>query len=295
MDIQVLLLSTFFAFSMGLTVWALISLNQEARSAAQDVDELFTDGPVFRLALPYIQTLGRALEGIKGLDKTRKDVSEQLRAAGKADAITPDEFIATQLIAGIAAMVAGWYFQYQLSLGIEMILGFFFIGYLLPSLALRDTVKKRQRAIRRALPYTLDLLTLAVEAGLDFTTALAKIAAKLEGNPLGPEVKRLVRDLTMGKTRRQGLKDMADRTGLEELSTVVQALIQADELGASLGPTLRIQSSEMRRKRFDRAEKLAQEAPVKMLGPLIFFIFPVVFIIIFGPIFLRFYYDNPVE
>jgi tight adherence protein C len=291
-DIQVFLLSLFFAFSLGLSVWSMLSLNREAKSGGFEADELFTDGPIYRLFLPYIQTLGRKIDGIVAFAKLRKDILKKLNSAGKADLITPGEFIAIQCFSGLGGFLAGFYFDYNLDLGIEVVCGFGLLGFGLPTLSLNDTVKKRQKAIKRVLPYTLDLLTLAVEAGLDFTTALARIGRKIGKNPLHLEITRLVRDLSMGKSRSNALKDMAKRTGVEELGIIVSALVQADELGASLGPTLRIQSSEMRRKRFDAAEKAAMEAPVKMLFPLIAFIFPIVFLIIFSPIAIQFYYGD---
>lgn len=292
-NIQIFLLSLFFAFSLGLAIWSMLSLNQEARSGSFESDELFTEGALFKIFLPYIQTLGQKIDQTRAFDKMRKDVLKKLNAAGKADLISPSEFIATQVYSGIGGLLAGLYFDFMLDLGIEIVIGFYLLGFLMPSLSLNDTIKKRQKAIKRVLPYTLDLLTLAVEAGLDFTAALTRIGRKIGENPLNAEITRLVRDLSMGKSRSQALKDMAERTGVEELGIIVSALVQADELGASLGPTLRIQSSEMRRKRFDAAEKAAMEAPVKMLFPLIAFIFPIIFLIIFGPIVIQFYYDDP--
>ena len=157
----------------------------------------------------------------------------------------------------------------------------------LPYLNLSDRAARRQKAIRMILPYTLDLLCLAVEAGLDFTAALNRIGENLKTNPLREELRLLTRDLTMGKTRSEALRDLERRVEIEELTSVVSALVQADELGASLGPTLRIQSEGLQQKRFQRAEKKAMQAPVLMLIPMVLFIFPLVFLIIFTPIILQ--------
>jgi len=291
MSIQLLMLSLFCGFSLGLSVWSVISLNREAREGAFDADELFTDAPVFKLILPYIQTLGVYFDKAKALNQYRKDIGQKLASAGKSDSITPGEFFATQILAGVAAGAAGGYFCFALEQGIELVLGFAFLGFALPLFSLNDMMKKRQKAVRRVLPYTLDLLTLAVEAGLEFTSALQTIASKLGANPLRPEIQRLIRDMSMGKNRSEALKDMSGRINLEELKSIVMALVQADELGSPLGPTLRIQSEQMRRKRFEQAEKAAMEAPVKMLFPLIAFIFPLVFIVVFGPIVITAYYQ----
>lgn len=127
---------------------------------------------------------------------------------------------------------------------------------------------------------------------LDFAAALNRIGEKLGKHPFRDELRLLNRDLAMGKTRAEALRDLEKRIGLEDLTTVVSALVQADELGASLGPTLRIQSAELQRRRFQRAEKKAMQAPVLMLIPLVIFIFPLVFLVIFGPMALRIFYGG---
>ena len=186
----------------------------------------------------------------------------------------------------VGLAVAG-YFDFMLGLTWpNMLLLTLLVAYL-PYLSLSDKAERRKKAIRKVLPYALDLLCLAVEAGLDFTAALGRIGENLKKNPFREELRMLGRDLSMGKTRPEALRDMERRVGLEELTGVVSALVQADELGASLGPTLRIQSEDLQRKRFQRAEKKAMQAPVLMLIPLVLFIFPLVFMIIFTPIALR--------
>ena len=158
------------------------------------------------------------------------------------------------------------------------------LGSGLPLLWLRDQVKKRLLLISRALPYHLDLLTLAVEAGLDFTGALAKVVERGRSGPLRDELQLVLKQLRVGRTREEALKGMIARVDLPQLSQFIRALIQADKMGTSLGKVLRIQSAQMRVERTQRAEKLANQAPVKMLFPLVACIFPTVFMILFGPI-----------
>ena len=158
-------------------------------------------------------------------------------------------------------------------------------GY--PMMWLNDQVKKRHLLITRALPYNLDLLTLSVEAGLDFTAALGKVVEKGKKGPLREEMGLVLKQLKMGKTREEALKSMVQRVDLPSLTTFISALVQADRMGTSLGKVLRIQSTQLRNERTQRAEKLANEAPVKMLFPLIACIFPTVFMILFGPIVFR--------
>jgi tight adherence protein C len=158
------------------------------------------------------------------------------------------------------------------------------LGACYPLLWLRDCGKARQHQIVRALPYDLDLLTLSVEAGLDFAAAIAKVVEKGPKGPLCDELSVMLRELRLGKTREEALRNLAARVELMSLTTFVQALIHADRMGTPLGKVLRILSTEMRVARTQRAEKLANEAPVKLLFPLIACIFPTIFLMLFGPI-----------
>lgn len=156
--------------------------------------------------------------------------------------------------------------------------------WVLPDIWLRGAVKRRHFAIQKALPFVLDLLTLSVEAGMDFISALQRNCRLRRLDPLNEELLRMTKEIQVGRSRREALKDMAKRVGQSDLRSVAHALVQADELGVSIGAMLRIQSDQLRARRFDRAEKLAAEAPVKMLGPLMLCIFPAVFIILLGPV-----------
>ena len=158
---------------------------------------------------------------------------------------------------------------------------------LYPGMWLKGAVKRRHESIMRALPFVLDLLTLSVEAGMDFMGALQRNCGKRRMDPLNEELLRMTREIQLGTPRRTALRNMASRTGQSDLKSVVHALVQADELGVSIGAILRIQSDQLRSRRFDRAEKLANEAPVKMLAPLLLFIFPAVFVILLGPVIAR--------
>ena len=158
------------------------------------------------------------------------------------------------------------------------------LGAAYPIIWLRDLGRARQHQITRALPYDLDLLTLSVEAGLDFAAAIGKVVEKGRKGPLCDELSVMLRELRLGKTREEALRNLAARVELISLTTFVQALIHADRMGTPLGKVLRILSTEMRVVRTQRAEKLANEAPVKLLFPLIACIFPTIFLMLFGPI-----------
>jgi tight adherence protein C len=171
-------------------------------------------------------------------------------------------------------------------------LPFFAFGFVFPYIWLSDQIKKRQQAISRALPYNIDLLTLSVEAGLDFQAALGTVVEKGQPGPLIEELSMVLSEIRLGKTRAEALRNLADRVQLADVSSFVANLIQADKMGTSLGKVLRIQTTQMRISRTHRAEKLANEAPIKMLLPLIGCIFPTVFLVLFGPIIYRLIYGG---
>jgi tight adherence protein C len=179
---------------------------------------------------------------------------------------------------------------YALSLEITalpFVYGGFLLGGILPWLVFKSRVQVRQQRIRKDLPYLLDLLTLCVESGMDFTTAMLRVGPNFQGTELGEEVSLLVTELRMGKGREEGLRDLSRRVGIMELSTVVNSIVQSDKLGSGMGPALRIQSEDMRKHRMFQAEEAGMKAPVKLVFPLVFFIFPTTFIILFAPMFIK--------
>jgi tight adherence protein C len=190
------------------------------------------------------------------------------------------------VLGAFIGLLFGLVLNLRLQFGL-IVLFTFGVGIYWPMLWVRGRIRRRQDEIRRGLPYALDLLTLSVEAGLDFTQAMTRIVKKLGNGALAVELGQTVRDIHLGRTRVQALRDLSRRVDLSELNSLVGALIQADELGSSRGPILRIQADQLRVRRSQAAEKLAMEAPVKILLPLILFIFPTIFIMIFGPIALK--------
>ena len=155
-------------------------------------------------------------------------------------------------------------------------------GFFLPELWIKDEIRRRQKAIRKVLPDTIDILSISVEAGLGFDAAMSRICHKAQ-NPLTAEFEKYLTELRLGKGRREALRQIQARTGVDDLNTFISAVIQADQLGTSIAKILRMQSEQLRTKRRQRAEQLAQQAPLKMLFPMIMFIFPSVFVVILGP------------
>lgn len=220
--------------------------------------------------------------------KMRRDLIK----AGDPYGYKPEDILAWQEVGAVGGLLFGLLLMNSLDQNLAGSLLLMAFGAYYPLIWVSDQVKRRHLQISRALPYNLDLLTLSVEAGLDFTGALAKVVEKGKGGPLREELQLVLKQLKMGKTREEALKSMVARVDLSSLTVFVTALVQADKMGTSLGKVLRIQSTQMRIERTQRAEKLANEAPVKMLFPLVACIFPTVFMVLFGPIIFAFVYGN---
>ncbi len=184
----------------------------------------------------------------------------------------------------MVANLMHWSFLLAIPLGL--------IGAGYPWLWLRDLVKKRHLHIVRDLPFNIDLLTLAVEAGLDFAAGVAKMVEKGKPGPVRDEFKIMLSQMRMGKSRAEAMHDMAERVGLPALNSFLSVLIQADRLGTGLGKVLRIQADQMRMERSQRAEKTAAQAPVKMLLPLVGFIFPTIWFILAGPLVFTMFFNK---
>ena len=251
---------------------------------------------VFRFLLPFVPNLSRIVNR-PAFAKSREAAEQMIVASGMEGLLSGAEFVALKilvpLVCGIvwalAVLAPGMLKPDSFFSGNSMLLvmlGFLYF-YAYPLMWLRTTLKKRHFAIMRALPFVLDLLTLSVEAGMDFMGALQRNCNRRRLDPLNEELIRMTREVQMGVSRRVALRNMAERSRQIDLKAVSFALIQADELGVPIGPILRIQSEQLRARRFDRAERLANEAPVKMLGPLLLCIFPAVLIVLLAPILLE--------
>lgn len=254
---------------------------------------------LFRVLLPFAPNLAGVTRHER-FAATRARTQARLVSAGFEGLLDPAEFLALRilfLLAG-APLILGLLRLAAVALpaGPEAaavrympVLGAlaFLAAYLRPMLWLQDQLRARHREIERALPFALDLLTLSVEAGLDFMAAIKRLVDRTRVDALNEELIRMFREVQVGKTRKEALRDTADRVNQPDLRTVIHALVQADELGVSIGAILRIQSDQMRVRRFLSAEKTANEAPVRMLFPLVLFIFPSVMIVLFGPMLIQ--------
>ncbi|TLN10389.1 type II secretion system F family protein [bacterium] len=248
-------------------------------------DELskpFTERVIRPVLEKVAAAIGRAMPA-----KKRVSLQKKLLMAGNPGDLSPNEFLAIQygitLVLPVAvlllvAMPMGWGPAGGLAgLGIAAA-----VGFLLPEYFLKMQAAARQEDIQDSLPDVLDLLTVSVEAGLGFDAALVKVVEKIKGE-LSTEFGRMLQEVKMGKPRRDALRDLGHRSGVDDVVAFTGAIIQADQLGVSIGNVLRLQSEQMRMKRRQRAEQKAMKAPIKMLIPLILFIFPTIFIVVMGP------------
>jgi tight adherence protein C len=270
-----LLIATLAAMAAGLLAEVFDGLRQRSLAAARAQGASLASA----LGVGWRSTFAARLEA--GLPAwLARDLSARLALAG--DSQGPGNFAMTALAGFLSGAILGLVLNSAAATGVCALL-----GLALPFFRLRDRHARRQAAFRRQLPDALDLLTACVEAGLGFDQALARVAARLGDGSLRAELENTVAALGLGASRRVALRDLEARLGLEEASQWIAALLQADRRGTPLGPALRAQSGQLRRLRTLRVKKLAAEAPLKMLFPLMAFILPVVFIVLFGPIVLK--------
>jgi tight adherence protein C len=259
----------------------------ESREVSPVVEALY---PVISLFVPLVKSVG--------VPKYRASVDQRFTTAGMTGKMTSDEFIAYKVvciglfwglfIGVLCHLITGW------QVGPILQLFACFLGFQFPEAWLNGAVRERQDEIRRSLPYTMDLLCLSVEAGLDFIAGISKVCEKARASALVDELAFFLQEVQVGASRQQALRNLSNRCAMTEMSSFSALLIQADILGASVGPVLRAQADLVRTQRFQRAERMGAYATQKLLFPLVLCIMPAVFIVIFGPIFLNFIYGTGV-
>jgi tight adherence protein C len=289
------------ALAAGLSVALVAWLLSSALADVPTEDRSYKDAPPlgFRLVWYPIHWLSYFLEP---LISTRRlaAIQAQLRQAGLDYTVTAPQMVGARVLGTIVITALCWWglasfdnppdgeqglalTLYWQVMGAGALLGFFY-----PSFWLRDLMRARRSELLKTLPFYLDIITLCVEAGLNLQGALNQAVAKGPKGVLRTEIQRVLRDIRAGKARAEAMRSMADRLVEPNVTHFITAVIQAERMGMNLGPVLRAQADQRRTERFARAEKLAMEAPVKMLFPLIAFIFPCTFIVLFFPIVMKF-------
>jgi tight adherence protein C len=237
-----------------------------------------------RFLRPAMARLG-ALLSRSTPEKARQSLLDQLDLAGRPGNLTPEDFGAVRLVS--AAVMAAVGLLLGLLLGspilllVAVVVGFV-LGYFLPQLWLRQKVDARRKEILKGLPDAMDLMVIAVDAGLGFDAALTRVTEKYN-NALSVEFARMLREVSLGRPRNEAMDEMGRRSGVDDLHNFVQAVIQSEQFGTGIGKILRIQADEMRRRRKQRAQELAAQATLKMLLPMVGCIFPTLWIVLLGP------------
>lgn len=278
------------ALAAGLCGALLAWLASRALIAVPQQDRTYLDRPplAFRLIWWPIQWVAYYC-GPRLSVPYRQRLLGKLRQAGLDYALAPEQFFAARLwLALLLGLLGAWLADSYRLAPLLPALAAAALGFFFPAIWLDDQVKMRRRELFKSLPFYLDIITLCVEGGLNLTGAMQQAVAKGPGGPLREQLQRVLRDVRAGRSRAQALRGLAERANEPALSNLVAALIQAEALGMNLGPVLRAQAEQQRSERFHRAEKLAMEAPVKLLFPLIAFIFPCTFVILGFPIAMQF-------
>jgi tight adherence protein C len=292
-------ISTLLALVVGVSVALLVWLFSRAVTDVPQEDRAYKDPPPlgFRLLWWPVQWLSFFIDSwMPG--KSKSALLLRLRQAGLDYGLNPVQFMAGRLIFALLAGMLGWWLHGMLSrtgtpvASLQLAVLGAVAGWFLPALWLKDKVDVRKRELLKSLPFFLDLITLCVEAGLNFQAGLTQSVAKGPEGPLRDEFQRVLRDLRAGKGRAASLRDMGERVSEPAVTSFVTSVIQAEIMGMNMGPILRTQADQRRVERFLRAEKLAMQAPVKMLLPLVAFIFPCTFIVLFFPIAMKFMHSG---
>lgn len=296
---------TIIPLGIGLSAALLAWLFSRIVSAIPAENREYKDVPPlgFRLVWRPLQWLSHFIAPFIST-RRHQAVLTQLRQCGLDYTISPSQFIAGRLIAAAAGLLLFCWglasFDHPepgeaaMGFGVYLQLGGIgaLIGYAYPALWLRELLARRKSELLKTLPFYLDIITLCVEAGLNMQGAMQQAVGKGPRGVLRDEFQRVLRDIRAGKGRADSLRAMAERLNESTITSFTTAVIQAEIMGMNLGPVLRSQADQRRSERFMRAEKLAMEAPVKLLFPLMAFIFPNTFIVLFFPIVMKFMHSG---
>ena len=289
MQIMIFVIAAMIAATL---VALVVSLRNIRRSIRLD-DRSYMDplpGPL-RLMWPLVNLLVQLFGDFLPVEQVEQ-VRLRMRKAGVEYLMTPVQFIAVRVVSAVISMLLSAFTGLMLG-SIEPIWVALagLLGWMFPLLKLNDLRKAREKQIVRLLPTFLDFITMAVEAGMNLSGAISQSVDKGPDGALRIEFQKVLRDVKAGMSRMESIRAMSDRLNVREITSFSSALAQAERTGASLGPTLRIQADQRRVERFQRAEKLALEAPVKLIFPLVAFIFPTTFLVLAFPIVMKFLYE----
>ncbi|MFN8194932.1 MAG: type II secretion system F family protein [Nocardioidaceae bacterium] len=269
------------ASGINRSIAVLEAMTNAPSALTKELDSSFNDR-VMEPLLKRFLGIGRRLSGAD----TGERIHRRLELAGNPPGWTVDRVVSSKVLAGIGGFFVGMLFAIVINPGstvkLVIVAAATAMGYFAPNMFLYQRSYDRQNQIQKGLPDAIDLLTISVESGLGFDAALQQVARNTTG-PLAEEFARVLREMQIGQGRNDALRGLSERTNLADLRSFVSALAQADSFGIPIGQVLRVQSSEMRVKRRQKAEEKAQQVPVKITVPLIFCILPCLFISVMGP------------
>jgi tight adherence protein C len=284
-----IVLALFGGIAVGITLIFLRLYAYDPDSVGNESqDNWRKNAPIgFRLALectaPFIGTIERLSS-----PRQKEYARMRLAMAGMSFALRPEEFMATRPVGFLAGLLFSVVFIKFFDTGVTATTFTIFlmvaVGTFYPDIVLNDQIKKRRKAINKLFPFFLDLLVLSLRAGLTLTTAMQQAVLKLTAGPLKEEVQRCLNDMRAGMPRMTALTRMSERVQVPAIGNFVAAVNQAEESGAAIAGTLEIQAEQRRMERFQEAERLGNQAPVKLMFPLMAFLFPLTFLILFFPI-----------
>lgn len=266
-------------------------VNEEASEILKEEKRKISKSGIIKLLLPLVNKYLINMVQTMNIDKYRRNIKVKLTNAGMIDEITPDELYGIKLILGILSPILATFLLYAYGFGIKPLvsIGIGVIGYFYPEILINKRKKERQEDIRLAMPFMVDLLTLSVEAGLDFIGAMGKVIEKAPPSALLEELELVLNEIKIGVTRGEALRHMAQRVNMMEMSSFVSVLVTADRMGTSIGQALRTQSESVRQSRFILAEKKGAAATQKLFIPMMLLILPAIFLVVFSPIIVKFF------
>ncbi len=276
--------------STGLSVFFFLLTIHFLKLLVQEDDRTYMDPLPFglRLIWPLIQIISYFFCSLLPYEMMER-IEKKLQHTGVSYLLTAEQFVAVRIISTVGGTLFGLLLVNTMKGGQPIwVLFAMILGFVLPDIWLSDTRKRRESEVMRAMPVYLDFITMSVEAGLNLQGALGQAMEKAPPSALRNEFGIVLRDLRAGLPRSEALRRMAGRLDIKEVTSFVSAMIQAEKMGSSMAKVLRVQADQRRNERFQRAEKQAMEAPIKLVGPLIIFIFPVTFIVLGFPIAMKF-------
>jgi len=284
-----ILIVSFFTISVLMIFIFLRSVKEEV----PDEDREYMDPlpPKLKLIWPLVKIAAYYLGERLPVEKLEK-YNRKLKRSGIDYIMTAEQLFGLQIV---SAVLMGFMVYMGLSL-LEIddwmypLVGVL-LGYIMPEMTINDLKKKREKEIVKALPAYLDFLTMAVQAGMNLSGAMSQAVDKSPESALRTEFHKILRDIKAGMSRLDALREMAERLDIREINSFVTAVAQSEKTGASVGNTLKVQADQRRVERFQKAEKLAMEAPVKLIFPLVAFIFPMTFLLLAFPIAMKVMYE----